>query len=910
MVNLKTYLLKDITLSQEVLSLNVDKFWSEVFNENKENHLFLLCKIRFSNIDQGDRTLGHLVKINYEDKLLFIEYLSERLSILNDSYVTHPICQISFSYVLKSGKCLDENRTLLLQEFKNKDLSIHNFNNMNLPITMDPHKYGEVRLFNIIEENGSSFVRYIVVNGNKTYQIDIYNEGMVNKVTILGNINLSWIDTRIDIDTPEYFKREIKKSSIYFLDGEIILRKKELPAKPFRKQSIDQKINNNFITLDIETVNINTRQTPYLINCYDGKQHINSYNKDEDLLFKEFFTNLISRLEKGTITYIYAHNLSTFDGVLLLKHLFQFGKVEPLLHNGKIISIKLIVKSENKKDNITIIFKDSYLTLTSSLRDLCTAFKVKSSKGYFPFNLTDIYYSGVFPKFEYWTGITNKQWSELKSSYGQKMWNFQHEAIKYCELDCESLHQVLTTYNETVFNKFNVNIHKSLTGPSLAMRIFKTHFLPKDTIYQLLGKIEFDIRESYTGGAVDVYIPHNIKKSVPVLSKNIKGKYIVLYYYDVNSLYPYVMANKSMPIGKPIVFDGNIRKVEPDAYGFFYCNITSPDNLEHPILQRRIKTSDGMRTVAGLGSWDGWIYSEEMDNAMKKGYTFEIIKGYQFEKGEIFKEYVETLYNLRLNYPKEHPMNYTAKLLMNSLYGKFGMRMETTEIEVFNCSDPIGQSSFNSTFELWAESIKDCITIDNYKILVRDSLITYKYNKELDLYHGMDVNIAIASAITAEARIFMSYFKNNPDFKLYYSDTDSIVIDSPLPDEMIGNKLGQLKLEHKIKRAVFLAPKVYGIEDENGEITIKIKGVTSDASENINIDNLERLLSEDSSLEFKQFKWFKKVLEGNITIEEVVYKLKHTSNKRASIYSNENGVNIFSSTRPYNYNEIMTPTHY
>ena len=36
MVNLKTYLLKDITLSQEVLSLNVDKFWSEVFNENKE----------------------------------------------------------------------------------------------------------------------------------------------------------------------------------------------------------------------------------------------------------------------------------------------------------------------------------------------------------------------------------------------------------------------------------------------------------------------------------------------------------------------------------------------------------------------------------------------------------------------------------------------------------------------------------------------------------------------------------------------------------------------------------------------------------------------------------------------------------------------------------------------------------
>ena len=38
------------------------------------------------------------------------------------------------------------------------------------------------------------------------------------------------------------------------------------------------------------------------------------------------------------------------------------------------------------------------------------------------------------------------------------------------------------------------------------MITYKTHFMPKDTIYQLLGKAEQDIRESYTGGAVDVCI--------------------------------------------------------------------------------------------------------------------------------------------------------------------------------------------------------------------------------------------------------------------------------------------------------------------------------------------------------------------------------------------------------------------
>lgn len=98
------------------------------------------------------------------------------------------------------------------------------------------------------------------------------------------------------------------------------------------------------------------------------------------------------------------------------------------------------------------------------------------------------------------------------------MWSFKLEAIKYCELDCESLHQILCTYNQTIFNKFKINIHKSLTGPSLTMRIFKTHFLKSNTIFQLLGKIESDIRQSYSGGAVDMYIPHNIKGSV--LTKN------------------------------------------------------------------------------------------------------------------------------------------------------------------------------------------------------------------------------------------------------------------------------------------------------------------------------------------------------------------------------------------------------
>lgn len=258
-----------------------------------------------------------------------------------------------------------------------------------------------------------------------------------------------------------------------------------------------------------------------------------------------------------------------FNDLLIESLLIKDGKCDD--ENRTLLQINLSDK-DLKNKNRTLIFKDSYLTLPASLRNLCTAFDITTSKGYFPFNLNDIYYLGAFPNYEYFTDITKMEYNTLKQSHGKRMWSFNQESIKYCEIDCVSLHQVMTKFNELFYDKYKINVHKSLTGPSLTLRLYKTHNMKPDTIYQLLGKVEYDIRQSYSGGAVDVYIPHNIKEPVltrningPVLTKTLKGKYVVLYYYDVNSLYPYIMANTVMPIGKPIVFTGDIRKMKPGA---------------------------------------------------------------------------------------------------------------------------------------------------------------------------------------------------------------------------------------------------------------------------------------------------------------------------------------------------------
>lgn len=54
------------------------------------------------------------------------------------------------------------------------------------------------------------------------------------------------------------------------------------------------------------------------------------------------------------------------------------------------------------------------------------------------------------------------------------------------------------------------------------------------------------------------------------------------------------------------------------------------------------------------------------------------------------------------------------------------------------------------------------------------------------MFHGQDVNIALASTITSGARVYMSAFKNRSNIKLYYSDTDSVIIDVQLPSQLVG----------------------------------------------------------------------------------------------------------------------------
>ena len=292
-----------------------------------------------------------------------------------------------------------------------------------------------------------------------------------------GFMDFKFTDTKIN---DNLFRRVINKDTLYIQNGEIILKEKQLPAKAFKVGKVENKISelNSFCTFDIETVSINNVQSPYLICAYYGDfmggNYIHSFASDlsevsQEAMFNSFIKQLV---DLKNIKYAYAHNLSGFDGILLLKYLIAYegANVKPLIFNGKLMAIRF------KLNDRIIIFKDSFLLLPQSLRKLCASFNVPTIKTHFPFLLTDINYNGHFPDYNLFNDLSRAEYDQLEDNFyaNSKTWNFKEEALAYCKIDCKSLFQVLCRFNELVYSEFKVNINASYTLPSLAMRIYKT----------------------------------------------------------------------------------------------------------------------------------------------------------------------------------------------------------------------------------------------------------------------------------------------------------------------------------------------------------------------------------------------------------------------------------------------------
>lgn len=556
------------------------------------------------------------------------------------------------------------------------------------------------------------------------------------------------------------------------------------------KRKIDFN-NYSFGVLDIETFNYNNILLPYSIGFKikkSPKKIINKYYYIGNFYIKNNLKlssfNMIKKCLNDILLfnnykkiYLYSHNLGAFDGYLLFNIILNIdSNVKFILDNN---SHFIEIKFKN------IIIKDSYRILPTSL-----------------LNLTKLV-PNCLPKLEF----DNTKITKL---FILKNLNNNKFILNYIERYINSLYFIIEYYCIFFYINYNINFLKLYSASNMAMVIFRTNFYneklnPIPIINLHLYKL---IKSSYYGGNI-------------ILNKNYGTN---LYYYDINSLYPYAMLNK-MP-GKYIKYLKNLTTdifLNKDLFGFYYCTILIPKYKDNIIISRDINNN----IYYPKDKVNGLYFSEEIKNYIKLGYYVNVTSGYEFSViNNLFNNYVNHFYNLKSNANKEEKFLY--KLMLNGLYGYLGRYPILNKSEIVNYEESIKISTYYEINKYLHLKENKCLI--NYEKKLKNKLSSnvlelfidneYKNKKSFEKVYS---NIAITSAITSYARIHMLNFINFKD--LYYSDTDSIITNKPLNNKYISSNIGDFKLEAHIKELIILNNKVYAYIDYNNNVIIKSAGI-------------------------------------------------------------------------------------
>lgn len=223
------------------------------------------------------------------------------------------------------------------------------------------------------------------------------------------------------------------------------------------------------------------------------------------------------------------------------------------------------------------------------------------------------------------------------------------------------------SFNKIIYNRFKVNITRVRTISGLAFIIFTSKYYDdsKTPIYLTKGKLDKFIRKSYVGGIVDIYTQYTDN---------------LTYKYDVNSHYPNSMLNP-MPGGKPVI---SSEKNLDNIFGFVEAIVEAPTEQELRVAILPVKV-DG-KTLIFRNTVKGVWFSEELKMAKSYGYKIKkIISCVQFEKVEgTFDNYIKDIYASKseAENDKNEVLRFIFKLLLNSLYGRLGIREKDSKLSL------------------------------------------------------------------------------------------------------------------------------------------------------------------------------------------------------------------------------------
>ncbi|KAF3655256.1 hypothetical protein FXO37_16051 [Capsicum annuum] len=195
------------------------------------------------------------------------------------------------------------------------------------------------------------------------------------------------------------------------------------------------------------------------------------------------------------------------------------------------------------------------------------------------------------------------------------------------------------------------------------------------------------------------------------------------------------------------------------------------------------------------------------------------MSGYLFQKSgsSRFKDFVTTLSKSRIKTKKEGnvAIHYIYKILMNFLYGRFGISPESIATELRN-DDRLRVLIQTCDNFLFGEPLRKNINLTSHRVNTNLTFGKWSYMK--------NTMVQLLAAITAYARIHLYPYISRDN--CYYTNTDSFVLGHPYPCNALSPlEIGKFKLEDEIVRGFFLLTKVYWYIPKGGTNSIiKFKG--------------------------------------------------------------------------------------
>lgn len=496
----------------------------------------------------------------------------------------------------------------------------------------------------------------------------------------------------------------------------------------------------------------------------------------------------------------YFHN-EKFDGEFILNDLFRKGysytnsrKLKPgqfitlISDKGVWYSLEVQLSEDNK---MTIY--DSLKIITLSVANVAKAFGLEESK-------LEIDY-------------------DLERPIGYKLTN---KEVKYLKADvtimAKALHKLFEQGMTQMTQGSNaLQDYKKIVGKKAFKRWFP------------VPKYDYFIRQAYKGGFT--YANPKYK------NKDIKEGIVL----DVNSLYPSVMYYEKLPYGEGVFYEGKYKKDK--LYNLYVQLITCSFELKEnhiPTIQLKnslsfvpteyLESSNGEEVALYLSNVDLDLFKEHYNV-----YDINYIEGWKFKSTTgLFKEYIDKWNAIKVESTVNgnSGMRTIAKLMLNSLYGKFALNPNV------------------------------CSKIPYFE----NNMVKYRKGEDET---REPIYIPVGVFITSYARNKTIRSAQKVYDRFLYADTDSLhLIGTEIPEclEIDPVKLGAWKHESTFTRARFVRAKTY-IEEIKGKLHITCAGMPERCYNNVTWDNFVPGTSYGGKLQFHH-------VPGGIILKEIDFTIQ------------------------------------